>query len=131
MEAFRLKFIEEATEQINDLEQALLQLDQNRDDKETIESIFRVMHSLKGGSAMFGFEKIDKFTHILENIIDKIRAGETKITSGILDLTLEAVDHLRNLLDETDENKNLLEKDNNRFIERIQNALDENRFPNM
>lgn len=129
MEAFRLKFIEEATEQINDLEQALLQLDQNRDDKETIESIFRVMHSLKGGSAMFGFEKIDKFTHILENIYDKIRAGESKVTSSILDLTLEAVDHLRNLLDETDENKNLLEKDNNRFIERIQNALDEKSIP--
>lgn len=129
MEVFRLKFIEEATEQINDLEQALLVLDQNRDDKETIESIFRVMHSLKGGSAMFGFVKIDKFTHILENIYDKIRAGEAKVTSDILDLTFEAVDHLRNLINETDENKALLEKDNNKFIERMQHTLAQKSVP--
>lgn len=125
MEAFRQKFIEEATEQINDLEHALLQLDLNREDKETIESVFRVMHSLKGGSAMFGFDKIDKFTHVLENIYDKIRSGESRVTSEVLDLTLQAVDHLRSLLDETDENKKILEKDNNRFIERIQNTLAE------
>lgn len=129
MEAFKQKFVEEATEQINELEQALVQLDLNQEDMATIESIFRVMHSLKGGSAMFGFEKIDKFTHILENIYDRIRNKELKVTKEILDLTFEAVDHLRNLLNETAENERSLELANNKFIERIENALNEKQTP--
>ncbi|PLX17950.1 MAG: chemotaxis protein CheA [Salinivirgaceae bacterium] len=129
MEAFKQKFVEEATEQINELEQALVQLDQNQDDMATIESIFRVMHSLKGGSAMFGFEKIDKFTHILENIYDRVRNKELKVSKDILDLTFEAVDHLRSLLNETPENETTLEVNNNKFIERIENALNEKQAP--
>lgn len=125
MEAFKQKFVEEATEQINDLEEALLKLDKNKEDMETIESIFRVMHSLKGGSAMFGFEKIDRFTHILENIYDRIRNHQLKVTPEILDLTFQAVDHLRNLLAETPENEKQLEQENNKFIERIEIALNE------
>ncbi|HKK60259.1 MAG TPA: chemotaxis protein CheA [Salinivirga sp.] len=129
MEAFKQKFVEEATEQINDLEEALLQLDKNKEDMDTIESIFRVMHSLKGGSAMFGFEKIDKFTHILENIYDRIRNHELKVTPEILDLTFQAVDHLRKLLDETPENEQQLEQENKLFIERIEKALNEKTTP--
>mgnify|MGYP006288140951 FL=1 len=129
MEAFKQKFVEEATEQINDLEEALLQLDKNKEDMDTIESIFRVMHSLKGGSAMFGFEKIDKFTHILENIYDRIRTHELKVSPEILDLTFQAVDHLRNLLDETPENEQQLAQENKLFIERIEKALNEKSTP--
>lgn len=129
MEAFKQKYIEEATEQINDLEQALMQLDKDQQDMDIIESIFRAMHSLKGGSAMFGFEKIDKFTHILENIYDRIRNGELKVSAEILDLTLQAVDHLRNLLAETPENEKVLEQENNLFIERIQEAINEKQQP--
>ena len=129
MEAFKQKFVEEATEQINELEQALVQLDQNQEDMATIESIFRVMHSLKGGSAMFGFEKIDKFTHILENIYDRIRNKELKVSKQILDLTFEAVDHLRSLLNESSDNKMVLEMANKKFIDRIQDALDEKQAP--
>lgn len=125
MEAFKQKFVEEDTEQINELEQALVILDKDQEDKSTIESIFRVMHSLKGGSAMFGFEKIDKFTHILENIYDRIRNNQLKVSKEILDLTFEAVDHLRNLLDETNDNKVALEVANKKFIERIETALNE------
>jgi two-component system chemotaxis sensor kinase CheA len=129
MEAFKQKFVEEATEQINELEQALVQLDQNQEDMSTIESIFRVMHSLKGGSAMFGFEKIDKFTHILENIYDRIRNKELKVSKEILDLTFEAVDHLRSLLNETSANEATLEVNNNKFISRIEDTLNEKQAP--
>jgi two-component system chemotaxis sensor kinase CheA len=129
MEAFKQKFVEEATEQINELEQALVLLDKNQEDKATIESIFRVMHSLKGGSAMFGFEKIDKFTHILENIYDRIRNNELTVSKEILDLTFEAVDHLRSLLNETSDNEVALEIANKKFIERIEVALNEKQVP--
>ena len=80
------------------------------------------MHSLKGGSKCL-ITLIDKFTHLLENIYDKIRAGEYQVTDDILDITLNAVDHLRNLIEETPKTVAQLEKDNNKFIEQIENIL--------
>lgn len=123
MEAFKEKFKEEARELIAELEHMVLKLEGNRTDNSIVEEVFRVMHSLKGGSAMFGFTLIDKFTHLLENIYDKIRAGEYQVTDDILDITLNAVDHLRNLIEETPKTVAQLEKDNNKFIEQIENIL--------
>lgn len=120
---FKDKFKEEASELIAELEQLVLRLDQNRSDSQIIEEVFRVMHSLKGGSAMFGFDLIDKLTHLLENIYDKIRNNELKINDDILEVTLNVVDHLRNLLEETPANRNELEKTNNKFIKWIEDIL--------
>ncbi|HON18230.1 MAG TPA: chemotaxis protein CheA [Salinivirgaceae bacterium] len=122
-DSFRSKFKEEANELIGELEQLVLILEKNRTDTEIIESVFRVMHSLKGGSAMFGFDLIDKLTHLLENIYDKIRNNETTVTDDILEVTLDVVDHLRNLLNETPENRATLETANNRFIKTIESIL--------
>src|SRR5208283_1787661 len=97
---FKKKFIEEATEHIQDIEQALLILEQNPGDKPLIERVFRAMHSLKGSGAMFGFEKISEFTHNLETIYDLVRTEKMFITSELLNLTLTSVDHLNALLTE-------------------------------
>ncbi|MBI9065930.1 MAG: chemotaxis protein CheA [Salinivirgaceae bacterium] len=113
MDKFRDKFIEEASDLINELEKVLLELESNKENPDLIQQIFRVMHSLKGGSAMFGFNKIDKFTHHLENIYDLIRNNKLQMTDEILDITLAAVDHLRNLAQEKDdsETKNNIQHD--------------------
>ncbi|MGM0497381.1 MAG: chemotaxis protein CheA [Bacteroidota bacterium] len=100
MDKFTDKFIEEATENIADLEDALLSLENNPEDSDLVERVFRAMHSLKGGGAMFGFQKLSDFTHHLENIYDRVREGKLTINKGLLDLTLQSVDHLKNLLDE-------------------------------
>jgi two-component system chemotaxis sensor kinase CheA len=100
---FRKKFIEEATEHIQDIEQALLELEQSPTDKPLIERVFRAMHSLKGSGAMFGFEKISEFTHNLETVYDFVRNEEMVITSELLNLTLASVDHLSSLLKEDNE----------------------------
>lgn len=100
MEQFKQKFIEEAIDLINDLENALLIIESNPDDKELLNKIFRIMHSLKGGSDMFGFHKMDKLTHYLETIYDYIRNDKIKLSKSILSFTLNTVDHLRKLLDE-------------------------------
>jgi two-component system, chemotaxis family, sensor kinase CheA len=100
MENFRKKFIEEASEHIQDLEQALLELEINPTDKPLIERVFRAMHSLKGSGAMFGFEKISEFTHNLETVYDLVRNGEMAVTSELLNITLTSVDHLQSLLKE-------------------------------
>jgi two-component system chemotaxis sensor kinase CheA len=100
MENFRRKFIEEATEHINELEKALLQLERDPENKEIVEKVFRIMHSLKGGGAMFGFDKISEFTHNLENVYDLVRNGQMHVSKDLLDSTLASVDHLSNLLND-------------------------------
>ncbi len=98
MDKFRDKFIEEATDNINDLEDALLLIENDPEDKELIERIFRAMHSLKGGGAMFGFNTLSEFTHHLETLYDLVREGKYKITRKLLDVTLASVDHMKALL---------------------------------
>lgn len=98
MDKFKNKFIEEATDNINDLEDALLLIENDPEDKELIERIFRDMHSLKGGGAMFGFNSLSDFTHHLETLYDLVREGKYKITKKLLDVTLASVDHMKTLL---------------------------------
>lgn len=99
MDKFRNKFKEEAVDNINDLEDALLLIEKDTENKELVERIFRAMHSLKGGGAMFGFDLLSEFTHHLETLYDLVREGVIKITKGLLDITLASVDHMKMLLE--------------------------------
>jgi two-component system chemotaxis sensor kinase CheA len=98
MDLFKAKFINEAADLVNNLEEAVLSLENNREDRSLIEEIFRVMHTFKGNSNMFGFDKIGEFTHHLETIYDLIRAGKINVSSEIFDLTFLSVDHIKHLL---------------------------------
>lgn len=99
LENFQAKFVEEALDNIAELETTLLELDLSPRNKELLEKVFRIMHTLKGGGAMFGFEQLSSFAHDLENVYDRIRLGKLSVTSSLLTLTLESVDLLRDLLD--------------------------------
>ena len=100
MEQFKNKFIDEALDLIQELEQSSLELGSDPGNPEHVEVIFRAMHSLKGGSAMFGFEKIDSFTHRLETAYDKVRQGKLRVDDKLLDLTFQSIDHIKALLSE-------------------------------
>ena len=102
MDHLQAKFVEEATDLINDLEEAVLVLESDTSDMEVIEQIFRVMHTFKGNSTMFGFDDIGEFTHHLETIYDLVREGKMVVTDEILNITLVSVDHLRELLEDID-----------------------------
>ena len=123
MDNFKRKFIEEATEHIQDIEQALLELEQNPTDKPLIERVFRAMHSLKGSGAMFGFEKISEFTHNLETVYDLVRNEEMVITNELLNLTLASVDHLSALLKEDAELSEALMQQHERLMKQIDNIV--------
>lgn len=101
MDQFKHKFINEANELLVKIENSLIDLEQNPENEESIHEVFRAMHTLKGTSVMFGFEKIGELTHFTESIFDKIREGEASLSRDIVEFTLESVDHIRNLL--TDE----------------------------
>ncbi|MBN1185418.1 MAG: chemotaxis protein CheA [Bacteroidales bacterium] len=98
LDDFKARFIEEASDNINDLEKALLELEKTPSDRNLVEKIFRSMHSLKGGGGMFGFDQLSEFTHDLESIYDLIRSGSLQVSSSLLSITLESVDLLRDLI---------------------------------
>lgn len=93
-------FKAEANDLIEDLEKSLFSLEQNPEDKSLVERVFRVMHTFKGNCNMFGFETMGDFTHSLETIYDLIREGKLKLSKNILNVTLQSVDHIRNVLDD-------------------------------
>jgi two-component system chemotaxis sensor kinase CheA len=125
MDKFKEKFIEEATENIAELEDALLALESNPEDPELVERVFRSMHTLKGGGSMFGFQKLSDFTHHLENIYDRVREGSLKINKGLLDLTLQSVDHLKDLLQEGEELSRNTETTHKNLSIQVMKFLDE------
>ncbi len=101
MDNFRRKFVEEASDLIDNLEATVLELEDRPTDSSIVQRVFRIMHTLKGNSSMFGFTQIDRFTHQMETIYDQIRSNEREVDSTVLDLTLRSVDHLRALLRES------------------------------
>ncbi|MBR6278401.1 MAG: chemotaxis protein CheA [Bacteroidales bacterium] len=100
MDNFQRKFLEEASDLINQLEQALLTLEQDTGNPELVDSIFRIMHSLKGGGGMFGFDNVTAYTHKLENMYDLVRQKKLKVTREMLDITFESADHITSMLND-------------------------------
>ncbi|MFO8002507.1 MAG: chemotaxis protein CheA [Marinilabilia sp.] len=98
-ENFQSRFVDEALDNINDLEQALMALELSPAGKDLIERVFRALHSLKGGGAMFGFDRLSEFTHRLENIYEMVRSGHLCASSSLISVTLQSVDLLRDLLE--------------------------------
>ncbi|GAA5316905.1 MAG: hypothetical protein AseanaTS_21090 [Candidatus Pelagadaptatus aseana] len=95
---FHQVFFEESFEGLDAMETALMELDPSDIDSETINTIFRAAHSIKGGSATFGFSIVAEFTHVLETLLDEVRAGNRGISQDDVDLFLQSVDCLRELL---------------------------------
>ncbi|MDP4266693.1 MAG: Hpt domain-containing protein, partial [Bacteroidota bacterium] len=101
-------FIDEASDLISSLEDALLTLEKDKTNSGMIAQVFRVMHSLKGAAGMFGFDAIGNFTHDLEDIYDLVRNGKVSIDDELMGITLKSVDHLRDLLKDPEmKDKNL------------------------
>ncbi len=97
---FKQSFREEARELVVDLESALLELNENRNDLELVGRVFRALHTLKGSGSMFGFEELAAFTHNLETAFDQVRNGRLQVDSGLIDLTLAALDQIRAMVEE-------------------------------
>ena len=95
----RLAFCEEARDLLIDLESALLELENDPRDAETIGRVFRALHTIKGSGAMFGFDEVASFTHNLESAYDLVRSGELAVTPALISLTLCARDHILHLLE--------------------------------
>ncbi len=96
---FYQAFFEESLEGLDSMEAALLGLDTGAVDHDAIHAIFRAAHSIKGGSATFGFAQIAEFTHVMETLLDQMREGEREVTQEAVNLLLNSVDLLREMLE--------------------------------
>jgi len=92
-EQYKELFIEEAKEHLQTITQALLDLEKNPEDMETLNKIFRSAHTLKGSSGMMGFNDISELTHVMEDVFDELRKG-AEASSNLIDVLFECVDAL-------------------------------------
>ncbi|UTW48935.1 chemotaxis protein CheA [Bacterioplanoides sp. SCSIO 12839] len=95
---FHQVFFEESFEGLDVMESQLLDLQPGDVDGETVNTIFRAAHSIKGGAGTFGFMQISDFTHVVETLLDEIRAGQRSMEQHYVDLFLLSVDCLRSML---------------------------------
>lgn len=91
-------FFEEAAENLDQMEQMLLNLDLTEANDEELNGIFRCAHSIKGGSATFGFTDVAELTHKMESLLDRLRRHEITPIPEMVDALLESADASRSLL---------------------------------
>ncbi|WP_077528733.1 chemotaxis protein CheA [Vreelandella utahensis] len=98
MNQFLQTFFEESFEGLDDMENGLLNMTAGEPDVEQLNDIFRAAHSIKGGAGTFGLTSVTDLTHKLETLLDRLREGESEVTTDGINLLLESVDCLRSLL---------------------------------
>ena len=101
------EFLVEASEILENLDQDLVDLENNPEDKELLNKIFRGMHTLKGGAGFLNLTTIVEIAHRIEDIFNKLRNDELKLTPEIMDVILEGIDQLKVSLEMLKENSEL------------------------
>lgn len=98
---FKDVFAAEAHEYIQALNQDLLRLESNPNDRAALNDMFRAAHSLKGMSGTMGYQELADFTHQIESLLDLLRIGELTATESVVNIMFSAIDSLQNLLEKT------------------------------
>ncbi len=92
-------FFSEAEQQVEILESNVLVIEQNPEDRNAVDEIFRAAHTLKGGSATVEMTELSQFTHAMEDLLDEIRSGSVSVTEETVDLLLKSIDIIKLMLD--------------------------------
>ncbi|MBN1531975.1 MAG: chemotaxis protein CheA [Spirochaetes bacterium] len=92
-------YFTEGREMLDQMEASLLSLEKTPGDDETINSLFRSIHTIKGSSGMFGFDEIGSFTHVVENILDRMRKGTLDLSPDLSALLFECHDFIGELME--------------------------------
>jgi two-component system, chemotaxis family, sensor kinase CheA len=112
-------FVIESRELLENMEAALLQIEQAPDDADLINAIFRAAHTIKGSAGLFGLDHVVTFTHNAENVLDMVRSGKLHITSDLVALFLDVCDHMGTLVDHIADNAEVGEAVHHRSAELI------------
>lgn len=122
-------FIEEATEIIEKLDIDIINFEEEPENKELLNELFRGVHTLKGNANSFGFSNLGEFVHHFEDVLDYYRSSDEPITSETIDLFLEAVDIIKEVMWKEVDGINEKPENYERCLEGIKNILDHKESP--
>lgn len=92
-------FVAESRDLLQQMEDSLLTIEAEPDNADAISAVFRAAHTIKGNAGVFGFDDIVAFTHVVESLLDEVRAGVTKVEKDLVALLLSCRDHIEEKLD--------------------------------
>ena len=98
LEQLKLTFFDECAEALQQIENGLTAIRDGESDADTINAVFRAVHSVKGGAGIFGFEDLIGFAHVFETVLDAMRSNKLSATPESLDILLSANDVLTDLI---------------------------------
>lgn len=129
LENIRQIFFEECAEQLSLLEEELSSLEETAEVNEKINTIFRAVHSIKGGAGAFGMEKLVRFSHLFEAVLEKFRSRECVVNSVSIATFLKAADVLTDIVSFYRDGTDLSVQDNvseelNGYLEKIEKYND-------
>ncbi|WP_374533060.1 Hpt domain-containing protein, partial [Phenylobacterium sp.] len=93
-ESIKQTFFQECDELLTDAEQGLLAMEAGDADSETINAVFRAVHSVKGGAGAFGLDELIRFAHVFETVMDELRSAKMELTDEVAKVLLRAFDVL-------------------------------------
>lgn len=119
-------FLDETNEHLQNLNTQILDLEQDPENMDTINEIFRAAHSLKGMAGTMGYKRMQTLTHDMENVFSEVRNGNIKVQANMIDILFQCLDaleeYLSNIQETADEGKN----DNEPLIALLNNVLKDN-----
>jgi two-component system, chemotaxis family, sensor kinase CheA len=98
IEQLKLTFFDECSEALQQIEAGLTDIREGAGSEDTINAVFRSVHSVKGGAGIFGFESLVNFAHVFETVLDAMRSGKLAATPDVVDVLLPANDVLTDLI---------------------------------
>ena len=123
-------FIDESSEHLQNLSDCIMTLENEPENKDTINEVFRAAHSLKGMAGTMGFKRMQTLTHDMENVFQEVRSEKIKVDSAMIDLLFECLDALDKYLeniketsDEGTEDNEIIIKELNDFIAKAQGKV--------
>ncbi|MBQ8325718.1 MAG: chemotaxis protein CheA [Lachnospiraceae bacterium] len=118
-------FIDETKEHLQNLNTQILELEQDPNNENTVNEIFRAAHSLKGMAGTMGYKRMQALTHDMENVFSEVRNGNIKVKAGMIDILFQCLDaldeYLNNIQSSADEGTN----DNEPLIKSLKAILDD------
>ncbi len=124
------EFLIEAEEILSNLDQDLIELENNPDDKDLLNKIFRGMHTLKGGAGFLNLTTVVEIAHKIEDIFNKLRNDEMSLTPEMMDVIFEGVDKLKEAIDMLKESDEIPdEEDVKDLIEKLKAILEGDSVP--
>ncbi len=116
-------FLDETKEHLDSLNTQILNLEQEPEDEDTINEIFRAAHSLKGMAGTMGYKRMQALTHDMENVFSEIRNGTMKVTSNLIDTLFQCLDALEEYTNNIQETADEGTNDNQQLIGQLNEYL--------